>query len=58
MNNNDKELLDVFADTLERNTELNNKMINTLDKIHKRDAIKDGITFGLFITLLIVLYLC
>lgn len=53
----ESEILKVFTNNVECNTELLIKTFDILNKIHRRDIIKDGVTFGIFILLLIILYL-
>ena len=53
----EKDLLDVFSDTLERDANVNIKMLETLEHIVKRQNIKDGIFFGLFVFLILIIYL-
>lgn len=53
----ESEILKVFTNNVECNTELLIKTFDILNKIHRRDVIKDGVTFSIFISLLIILYL-
>ena len=53
----ESEILNCFTNNVNVNSELLSQVFDTFDKMNKRMVIKDFLTFGIFILLLIILYL-